>query len=338
MASKRRINTIWAGGALVLALVAAGANGCGGSDSSDGTGGMGGTGGLRLGGAGGKGGSTGGAGGQGTPAPLIKFDFDTAGDLANWAFNTWQGPTDLNLAVPPSEGGAGGVGGAGAGGVGGSPGQAGAGGNAGRAGAGGNAGRAGAGGNAGRAGAGGTAGHGGAGGAAGSAGGTSGAVSSGGAGGQTGGAPRSTVLPTLSWIGTEGDPSPGALKVTVTFSDFNQLVDVITNIPATDLTGRTLKARVRLLSGTFPIGGVLFHVSAGSDYVWAGSDWTPASTFGLGEWIEIPLDLTTVTPPSGQTFDPTDVIQIGVQIMTGASYATTDTFGSAVFLIDTIEG
>jgi len=127
------------------------------------------------------------------------------------------------------------------------------------------------------------------------------------------------------------------LKVTVTFSDFNQLVDVITTVPGTDLTGRTLKVRVRLLSGSFPIGGVLFHVSSGSDYVWVGSDWTPASTFGLGEWIEIPLDLTTATPSSG-TFDPTDVIQIGVQIMTGAAYSTTDTFGSAVFLIDTIEG
>jgi len=60
------------------------------------------------------------------------------------------------------------------------------------------------------------------------------------------------VAPTLTVDSAVGSPSPGSLKMTATFTDYNQYVDAIINLsPVINLTGKTLHASLQLTSGTF---------------------------------------------------------------------------------------
>jgi len=142
--------------------------------------------------------------------------------------------------------------------------------------------------------------------------------------------------PTLEWDGSDGSPDLGALKVTATFTNYRQYVDVITQIaPALDLSDRVLKAQVKLVSSTpasFP-GGIQFHASAGMAYTYFGA---AGLSFGnMGSWSPIRLDLNTASPP----FDPTMIVQLGVQVYAGDPPAGTTTLPAPitiVFEIDTI--
>ena len=82
------------------------------------------------------------------------------------------------------------------------------------------------------------------------------------------------VAPTLTFDSAVGSPSPGSLKMTATFTDYNQYVDAIVNLTPTttlDLTGKTLHASLQVTSGTFS-GGAQLHVGHGGDLqrVWPG--------------------------------------------------------------------
>jgi hypothetical protein len=153
------------------------------------------------------------------------------------------------------------------------------------------------------------------------------------------------MVPTLEWSSTDGNPNPGSLKLTVTFSDFKQYVDpqVLIGTPA-DLTGRILKVKIRLVSGTFPSGGIQFHVSSGltapNNYVYVSAPFVNANTVTAGgPWITVNLDTSTVTPTDGRVFDPSQIIQVGIQFTTGDPFeGGTLTFGEAVFEIDTVQG
>lgn len=152
------------------------------------------------------------------------------------------------------------------------------------------------------------------------------------------------MVPTLDWSSIDGDPSPGSLKLTVTFSDFKQYVDPQVSIgtPA-DLTGRTLKVKIRLVSGTFPAGGVQFHVSSGltgaNAYVYVSAPFVNASSFTTGTWVPVTLDTSTVSPSDHRTFDPSQIVQVGIQFTTGDPFeGGTINFGEAVFEIDTVQG
>jgi hypothetical protein len=152
------------------------------------------------------------------------------------------------------------------------------------------------------------------------------------------------VAPTLEWSSADGDPNPGSLKVTVTFTGFKQYVDPQVNISTPiDLTNRTVKARIRLVSGTFPAGGIQFHISSGltgaNAYVYVAAPFINSTSLTTGNWITISLDTSTVTPFDGRTFDPSQIVQVGVQFTTGDPYeGGVPTFGQAVFEIDTVQG
>jgi hypothetical protein len=152
------------------------------------------------------------------------------------------------------------------------------------------------------------------------------------------------VVPTLEWSGADGDPTPGSLKVTVTFTGFRQYIDpqVILATPQ-DFSGThgIIRARIRLASGSFPAGGVQFHVSSGltppNDYVYVSAPFINAGSLVPGTWIPINLDTSTVTGGT-RTFDPTQIVQIGIQFTTGDPFeGGTVTFGQAVFEIDTVQ-
>lgn len=127
--------------------------------------------------------------------------------------------------------------------------------------------------------------------------------------------PPGVIPPRFGFTPSAGDPSPGSLALGVTYSDFNQYADVITNLfPPVNLSGLTVHARVRLVSGAFIKGGFQLHVSTGSTFVFAGS-FLNAAALSSGAWVPIDLDLTTVTDPA---FDASQVNQVGVQFFSGA--------------------
>jgi hypothetical protein len=150
--------------------------------------------------------------------------------------------------------------------------------------------------------------------------------------------------PMLTHDDTDGDPAataPGCLKLTTTFTGYNQYVDIKIGInPMLDLSGKTLTAKVQLASatgGTFP-GGAILEADTTPSYSYGGSGGLPLTTSGT--WKTLQLALDTVTPLTGQTYDPKMVIQVGVQFYSGSP--PTDggtTLGpiEATFLIDTVE-
>jgi hypothetical protein len=148
------------------------------------------------------------------------------------------------------------------------------------------------------------------------------------------------VAPTLEWSSSTGDPTPGCLKVTVNFTGFKQYIDPQVNLATPqDFSGThgIVRARIRLASGSFPSGGIQFHVSSGTGWVYVSAPFINASSLVAGQWITINLDTSTVASTTG-TFDPTQIVQIGIQFTTGDPYeGGTLTFGQAVFEIDTVQ-
>lgn len=155
------------------------------------------------------------------------------------------------------------------------------------------------------------------------------------------------MVPTLEWSGACGDPSPGCLKLTVTFSGFKEYVDPQVNVatPVDFMSGghNIVRARIRLVSGTFPTGGIQFHVSSGltapNAYVYVSAGFVNSSILVLGTWTQITLDTNAVSPTDGRVFDPSQIVQLGIQFTTGDPFeGGTGTWGQAVFEIDTISG
>jgi hypothetical protein len=127
--------------------------------------------------------------------------------------------------------------------------------------------------------------------------------------------PDGGTVPALTWDGTVGDPTPGSLKIVAEFTGYNQKIDTSVNIaPLANLTGKVIHAKVRLDSGTLPASYVQVHASSGTSYVYANSAGTAATS---GNFIDVSLDLTAAHTANAN-FDPTQIIQVGVQIGSGA--------------------
>jgi len=120
--------------------------------------------------------------------------------------------------------------------------------------------------------------------------------------------------PALAINPTDGNPEPGSMQVTVQFTDVNQVVtpNVAFFDPRLNVTGKTLHARVRLVSGSF-VGGVQFYALSGDGFVFTGAFYN-FDQFPAGVWVPITLDLTSGTAPG---FDPSQVVQIAVQLLSG---------------------
>jgi hypothetical protein len=151
-----------------------------------------------------------------------------------------------------------------------------------------------------------------------------------------------TSLPVFEWSpnDSESATSSGSMKVTVTFTDYGQYVDPAINInPTVDLSNSTLALKVRLLSGNFSNGGVQFHFSTTQNYTYGAGQWIDATMFTNNSWKMTSIDTAIVGPATaGATWDPSMVIQIGVQITSGTMTATsTVPTGPLVFEIDTVQ-
>ena len=142
--------------------------------------------------------------------------------------------------------------------------------------------------------------------------------------------------PSMEWSSSdsEGSASSGSMKISVTFTEYGQYVDPVINFPVMDLSGTIVSLKLRLVSGTFT-GGVQFHISTGSNYLyWAGT-WINGSDLTAGTWKQTSID--TSIPPSGS--DPAMVVQVGIQFAAGAAPdgGATPPPGRLVFEIDTVK-
>jgi hypothetical protein len=133
--------------------------------------------------------------------------------------------------------------------------------------------------------------------------------------------PDGGAIPTVTFDSTTGDPNPGSIAATLPFSAYNQGYTVQQDVaPSADLSGKTLHAKVRLdtIDGgtpSFPSGYVvLFVQSNGFKYASGGAKGVTAGT-----WTDLTL---TVSTPGGTVttgYDPTQIIQVGVQFGTGGA-------------------
>jgi hypothetical protein len=129
------------------------------------------------------------------------------------------------------------------------------------------------------------------------------------------GAPdASATPPVLSFDSTVGNPSPGSLSLTATFTKYNQTVDAQVGFtPVLDLTGKTLHAKVRIDSGS--VAFAVIHASTTSSYVYVNG--TFAGGLTAGTWTDLVFDLTPITATTNPGWNPAQVIQIGVQLGIG---------------------
>jgi hypothetical protein len=117
----------------------------------------------------------------------------------------------------------------------------------------------------------------------------------------------------LEWIGTTGDPSPGALQVAVTpYADDGGIMNgawLLYGTPLGDLVGRTVAAWVYLDSGTSP--ALKVFVQTGTQYEWAdnGIVTLPPHTWTC---VSLPISTPAYNQPN---YDPTAVITVGLQLL-----------------------
>lgn len=136
----------------------------------------------------------------------------------------------------------------------------------------------------------------------------------------------------LSHDGGAGNPENGSLKVTVPFNGVDQKLDVSIALDATNLTGKTITAKVKLDSGlsTSPDnpGGAKLYVKTGDAYVYADGGWTNLD----GNWASLSLNVSSPGGFVAGTHTPSDVREIGIEIATGSQ----GSYSSATVHIDTV--
>ena len=126
-------------------------------------------------------------------------------------------------------------------------------------------------------------------------------------------------------------------QLTAPFTALDQFVDAIVGLDAAraQSLGPDAARDGQAGVGAFPSGGLQFHASSGASFTYGSETFIGGSTLTAGSWIPLTLDLGAITA-SG--FDPTQIVQIGVQFYSGFSgngtMFTND--GPAVFEIDTV--
>jgi hypothetical protein len=142
-----------------------------------------------------------------------------------------------------------------------------------------------------------------------------------------GGALDAGVLPVVGFDSAVGMPMAGSLTITAQFTDFNQTVNVrrvnLTAVPpqTISLSGKILSAEVRLDPGSASTATVhLFALSTPSPPRAApGYYFAQGNTILLSDnnWHTLTFDLS-VPEFAAVGFDATDIVQIGVQLASGA--------------------
>src|SRR5439155_1821906 len=122
------------------------------------------------------------------------------------------------------------------------------------------------------------------------------------------------------------------------FTDFGQYVDVVVGVPPPgfDLSGKPLRARVRLVSGSLAACTVQLFARTGSlDDIPASGPSLNGTDLIPGTWVPLTFDLGGVTTAG---FDPAKVVQIGVRVSSSSSSASApfSATGDTILEIDTV--
>ena len=139
-------------------------------------------------------------------------------------------------------------------------------------------------------------------------------------------------MPMLSFDSGMGSPSPGCVKIVAPYFGASQFVQLEAMSFGTsntrNWTGGKLHVRIQVTQGMFT-GGAQMYVKTGSAYVFGGTYINfPAGT----GWKELTMDLTDpMTRGTSGTYDPAEVITLGVQLNTGMAGTNA---GPVTFLID----
>jgi hypothetical protein len=149
--------------------------------------------------------------------------------------------------------------------------------------------------------------------------------------------PAHGASPTLMFDGANGNPTPGSLVVMAPYSGANQYVLAQKNFGTTNSQnwmGRTLHVRIRATTGTFK-GGAQVFVKTGAAFSFGGTytNFAPNSN----NWQEFTLNIgTPVTFGNKNTYDPTQVVEFGVELNTSGAGAgsTPVTFNIDSFSVD----
>jgi hypothetical protein len=135
--------------------------------------------------------------------------------------------------------------------------------------------------------------------------------------GPFGAVPDGGAAPTLTFDSALGDPNPGSIAVTLPFTTYGQVYGVESNVkPTTNLSGKTIHAKIMLdgAAAAFTQLGYVDLFAQSNGYIYGRG-----TTTGLTAGVWTDLSMTVSAPAAMNTgYDPTQIIQVGVEIGVGA--------------------
>jgi hypothetical protein len=151
--------------------------------------------------------------------------------------------------------------------------------------------------------------------------------------------PKADVM--LSFNADDGSPDPGSLQLDIPYSAASQYVSAGVNLDegmTADLTGKKLKAMVKIVSGygseddimTAP-GNAKLYIKTGTTYVYASA--SVANITAIGTWAAIEFDPEFPGYQAEGDYNIKDMREIGIQMDTNSASTTA---APAVVLIDSI--
>jgi len=159
--------------------------------------------------------------------------------------------------------------------------------------------------------------------------------------GATTGTPVPMASVMISHNATDGEPTPGSIELSIPFTAAGQNVDVGANPTGVDLRGKTLTARIKIVSGfegpmdlTMAPAIARLYAKSGAAYIYANGQFNNLTA--VGTWIPITFVVSMpdfVAMSDAGAWDPSNVTEIGVQLETSG---TTTTASTAVVRIDTV--
>ena len=148
-------------------------------------------------------------------------------------------------------------------------------------------------------------------------------------------------------ITDDGDPEMGAFEGTIPYDQPSQWVSFGINHTAQNLTGATITARVKVVSGLgdpmdlmMNPGGSKIYAKSGMTYCYANGMYRNLgdSMFPIGEWHTVTFNLAApdyldpMCEMRGEPFNPADIREIGIQFDSNPNIEPLE----AVIVIDTV--
>jgi len=142
-----------------------------------------------------------------------------------------------------------------------------------------------------------------------------------------------TPPPSFGYNGTEGNPTPGSLKINAPFSGPSQALVAYHHFGCAaprDWTGKVLRARIKIVDGTFT-GPTYLYVATTTTCAADGFGYAaPATLVRTSCWQDLILDLGAPGNPTAG-YDPASVVDFGIQFVSGIASTAS---GPVTFLVD----